>query len=104
AGVAGTGVAAIACGAATTAAVGSYVGLMCLRADRVGDSAMAVGYGLAALTAAAAAVVQPVRTDILLGVTGVQAMCIVLCRGWSLRRWRNVDWLTLRIPRIRRAA
>lgn len=104
AGVPLRGIAGILSCSAATAAAGAYIGLMCVQGDRVGAWLVQVAYGLSTLVAFIAAVMQPVHAELLLGVASAQAACAVFCRSMALHRWRDVDWLSLRIGSIRRAA
>lgn len=100
AGIAPGQVVAIVLAVVTTAASGTFVGLMIPSRTRLVDWVVGGAYGLTALVGAVAAAVA--RTDVLLGIACVLAAGAVLCRLTAQRRWRRIDWLVLRARRIER--
>ena len=100
AGIAPGQVVAIVLAVVTTAASGTFVGLMIPSRTRLVDWVVGGAYGLTALVGAVAAAVA--RTDVLLGIACVLAAGAALCRLAAQRRWRRIDWLVLRARRIER--
>jgi hypothetical protein len=83
-----------------TAAFAHYLGLMCIRGTRIGDSA-AIAWLLATGVAAGWALVasdDPLRY--VPAVAAIQIGSALSCRAVARRRWVTIDWTSFRLMRL----